>query len=254
MSESLFLSVKQVWEEINRDSTASNFSEEILLHNKLLNFFHVGDYYYYIFNVASIQIEFVQDQMMTILGYAKEDFTPENIVANIHPDDLIHFVNFENTTKDFFSNLPIDKIQKYKVRYDYRIKKANGEYMRILQQVVTIQHTDEGGILRTLGMHTDITHLKQENKSSLCFIGLDNEPSFYDVKPNVIALVPSKFLTNRETEIVNCIANGCKSKEISELLFIEISTVETHRKNILKKTNCKTTNELIQKAIKMGWI
>ena len=97
MSESLFLSVKQVWEEINRDSTASNFSEEILLHNKLLNFFHVGDYYYYIFNVASIQIEFVQDQMMTILGYAKEDFTPENIVANIHPDDLIHFVNFENT-------------------------------------------------------------------------------------------------------------------------------------------------------------
>lgn len=126
--------------------------------------------------------------------------------------------------------------------------------MRILQQVVTIQHTDEGGILRTLGMHTDITHLKQENKSSLCFIGLDNEPSFYDVKPNVIALVPSKFLTNRETEIVNCIANGCKSKEISELLFIEISTVETHRKNILKKTNCKTTNELIQKAIKMGWI
>ncbi|HAH56016.1 MAG TPA: LuxR family transcriptional regulator [Flavobacterium sp.] len=192
--------------------------------------------------------------MTTILGYAKEDFTPENIVANIHPDDVSFFVNFENTTTEFFKKLPIEKIQKYKVRYDYRIKKANGEYMRILQQVITIEHADDGGILRTLGMHTDITHLKKENKSSLSFIGLDGEPSFYDVKSENIIDESPEILTKREKEILTYIANGYKSKEISNLLCIEKATVDTHRKNILKRTNCNSFFELIKKSIKMGWI
>lgn len=254
MNEKLFTTVSKVWNEITKDSVSSNFSDKILLHNKLLNFFHVGDYYYYIFNISSISIEFVQDQMSAILGYDKEDFTPENIVANIHPDDVAHFVNFENTASDFLSKLPVEKIQKYKIRYDYRIKKANGEYIRILQQNITIENSDDGAILRTLGMHTDITHIKHENKSSLCFIGLDGEPSYYDVKIKNVVYEPSEILTNREKEILNYIANGYKSKEISEFLCIEKNTVDTHRKNILRKANCKTFSGLITKSIKMGWI
>ena len=251
----MYSEVSKIWNKINKEAIPSNFSEEILLHNKLLNFFHVGDHYFYIFNVSSISIEFVQDQMTSILGYSKEDFTPENIVANIHPDDIAHFVNFENTIALFLNKLPIEKMQKYKVRYDYRIKKANGDYMRILQQVITIEENAEnGGILRTLGMHTDITHLKQENKSSLCFIGLDGEPSFYDVKPENIIYEISETFTKREKEILTYIANGYKSKEISTLLCIEKNTVDTHRKNILKKANCKSFLELVTKSIKMGWI
>ena len=254
MSEKLYNTLSQVWSDIAKDSVATNFSDKILLHNKLLNFFHVGDYYYYIFNISSISIEFVQDQMTAILGYAKEDFTVETIFSKIHPDDVAHFVNFENTTVDFLSKLPVDKIQKYKISYDFRIKKANGEYLRILQQSVAIETSDDGAILRTLGMHTDITHLKKENKSSLSFIGLDGEPTFYDVKAINVVYQPSEVLSGREKQILTYIANGFKSKQISELLFIEKSTVDTHRKNILKKTECNSFSELVAKSINMGWI
>lgn len=254
MSDKLYTSVSEVWNDVSKDAVPSNFSEKILLHNKLLNFFHVGDYYYYIFNMSSISIEFVQDQMTTILGYTKEDFTVENIFSKIHPDDVAHFVNFENTASDFLSKLPINKLQKYKIRYDFRIKKANGEYIRVLQQSIAIEHSDDGAVLRSLGMHTDITHLKKENKSSLCFIGIDGEPSYYDVMIKNLVYEPSNVFTIREKEILNCIANGYKSREISELLGIEKNTVDTHRKNILKKANCKSFLELVTKSIKMGWI
>lgn len=254
MSEKLYNTLSQVWSDIAKDAVASNFSDKILLHNKLLNFFHVGDYYYYIFNISSISIEFVQDQMTAILGYTKEDFTVETIFSKIHPDDIAHFVNFENTAVDFLNKLPVDKLQKYKIRYDYRIKKSNGKYIRILQQTVAIETTDDGAIVRTLGMHTDITHLKKENIPSLSFIGIDGEPSFYDVKIINVSYQPSEILTNREKEILNYIANGFKSKEISELLCIEKSTVDTHRKNILKKTECNSFSELVAKSINMGWI
>ena len=152
MNEKLYTSVSAVWSDITKDAIPSNFSDTILLNNKLLNFFHVGDYYYYIFNISSISIEFIQDQMTTLLGYAKEDFTVETLFSKIHPDDVAHFVNFENTAVDFLSKLPVDKLQKYKIRYDFRLQKANGEYIRLLQQSVAIETSDEGAILRTLGM------------------------------------------------------------------------------------------------------
>lgn len=254
MSEELYDTLSQVWSDIAKDAVASNFSNKILFHNKLLNFFHVGDYYYYIFNISSISIEFVQDQMTAILGYTKEEFTVETLFSKIHPDDVAHFINFENTTVDFLSKLPVDKIQKYKIRYDFRIENSKGEYVRILQQSIAIETSTDGAIIRTLGMHTDITQLKRENKPSLSFIGLDGEPTFNDVKAINVVYQPSELLSSREKEIVTYIANGFKSYQISQLLFIEKSTVDTHRKNILKKTNCNSFSELIAKSINMGWI
>ncbi|WP_340696444.1 response regulator transcription factor [Flavobacterium nitratireducens] len=43
-------------------------------------------------------------------------------------------------------------------------------------------------------------------------------------------------------------------KEISEKLFISSNTVETHRKNILKKLNAKNTISLVKFALKNNLI
>jgi DNA-binding CsgD family transcriptional regulator len=48
-------------------------------------------------------------------------------------------------------------------------------------------------------------------------------------------------LTKRETEILKWIAKGLTNEAISKKLFISEETVETHRKNIKRKLNCKTT-------------
>ncbi len=51
-----------------------------------------------------------------------------------------------------------------------------------------------------------------------------------------------KLLTDREREIVKLIAKEYSNKEIAEQLFISERTVETHRKNIFRKTG---TNSLV---------
>ncbi|WP_299158901.1 response regulator transcription factor [uncultured Tenacibaculum sp.] len=56
-------------------------------------------------------------------------------------------------------------------------------------------------------------------------------------------------LSNREKEILQLIANGNTSKEISEALFIAKTTVDTHRKNMIRKLNLKNGNELVKYAI-----
>ncbi len=61
------------------------------------------------------------------------------------------------------------------------------------------------------------------------------------------------ILSNREKEILGLIANGKTSKEISEILFIAKTTVDTHRKNMIRKLDFASGNELVKYAIDMKY-
>ncbi len=61
-------------------------------------------------------------------------------------------------------------------------------------------------------------------------------------------------LTSREIEIIKLISNGNSSKEISNLLNINIRTVETHRKHIMEKTQAKNFIGVVVFALKYNLI
>lgn len=58
----------------------------------------------------------------------------------------------------------------------------------------------------------------------------------------------SMNLTNREKDIIQCIAKGASNKEIADELFISERTVETHRKNIFRKTGVHNAMQLVEFA------
>lgn len=53
-------------------------------------------------------------------------------------------------------------------------------------------------------------------------------------------------LTVRELQIIECIIKHYRNKQIADELFISERTVETHRKNIYRKTNTKSEASLIE--------
>ncbi|MBL7870208.1 MAG: response regulator transcription factor [Cyclobacteriaceae bacterium] len=59
---------------------------------------------------------------------------------------------------------------------------------------------------------------------------------------------PEELLTEREREILNLIAKENSNKQIADQLFISERTVETHRKNIFRKTNTTSIVGLIKYA------
>lgn len=59
-----------------------------------------------------------------------------------------------------------------------------------------------------------------------------------------------EILSEREMEILFLICKGLSNQEIGEELFISKRTVDKHRSNILAKTNCKNTANLVVFAIK----
>lgn len=61
-------------------------------------------------------------------------------------------------------------------------------------------------------------------------------------------------LTRREKEVLELIANGMTNAMIAQHLFISITTVDTHRKNLLAKFDVNNTASLIKTAARLQLI
>jgi DNA-binding NarL/FixJ family response regulator len=61
-------------------------------------------------------------------------------------------------------------------------------------------------------------------------------------------------LTVRQREILKLIAEGKSNKEIGDLLYISVRTVERHRANMMSKLNVRKTAELVQYALRKHYI
>lgn len=61
-----------------------------------------------------------------------------------------------------------------------------------------------------------------------------------------------KPLSVREREVVRLIADGKSSKQIAAVLHIAVSTVDSHRRQIMDKLNLRTIADLTKYAIREG--
>lgn len=254
MKKIIIREVKKKWAEIGKNANPKELTLEIELYKKLLNVFQPGDYYFFIFTPSFRSIDFVSSAVEHVLGYKPEEFSTELLLDNIHPDDLPYFVDFESTVVDFKKQLPIDKLMKYKSRYNYRIRKKDGSYINILQQSVTVQIDEEGSVLYNLVFHTDITDLAPSSQMTLSFIGLEGEPSFINVKPKSVFSKSQEVFTKREKEVLRHVLEGFNSEKIAHELNLSIHTIHVHRKNILRKSGCSSVSELLVKSIREGWV
>ena len=61
-------------------------------------------------------------------------------------------------------------------------------------------------------------------------------------------------LTAREREVLQLIAEGKRTKEISIVLGVSVKTVESHRKRLMEKLDIRQTAGLVRYAIRRGMI
>ncbi len=64
-------------------------------------------------------------------------------------------------------------------------------------------------------------------------------------EPQHTFIEQNSILSEREKEVLELALEGETSKEIAEKLFVSKSTIDSHRKNILKKTGAKSFLELM---------
>jgi len=243
--------IQKIWDNFSLEKSWESFIVDYSIPKKMFLSFQPGPCYYWLLNAKTATFELMSNEVEKVLGYTPQEALFPFLLNQVHPDDLPYLLEFENNLSIFFTKLPVEKRYGYKIQYDFRIRRKDGMYVRILNQMLMVKYNAATNTIHTFGIHTDISHLKKDNKPVLSFIALDNnDVSYLDVENCIV----NSILSKREKQVLELMLEGLISKEICIILNISKHTVDSHRKKMMQKSNSKSIPELIKKAILNRWV
>jgi PAS domain S-box-containing protein len=210
----------------------------------------------WIFNVKTNRFEFVSGNAKKILGYPADTWIGKDLsFLNdlIHPEDRRPIWQLFRTIWNFLLALPPQQRKKHQYNGDYRLRKPDGSYVRVLEQNTLLQQDSQGNITHLLVTVSDISHWKKSETLVASVISTEDDTCFCCTSIDE-QLRTTAQLSKREREIVKLVSEGYNSKSIADRLSISFHTVNKHRQNIIEKTQTKNAGGLVQFAISNGLI
>lgn len=247
--------LKKVWGDYTHLFNDSQITPNtIQIENIIADMMAVGNYYHYVINIKEGTIHNCSNSILDIHGLKSIPHSIQDIIDLIHPEDISFVVEAERMTIEKHIEIGFEHTLNLKDSYCFRMKTANGNYELFHHQAIHIMLSEQGELLRSINIHTNIHHLTPINNYIALVSGIGNRNDFHQMsyKNRLLKNSIPESLTNREREILRHIANGHTSEEISQLFTISNHTVRTHRKNILRKTQTKNSSELIKKCVEWG--
>ncbi len=137
-----------------------------------------------------------------------------------------------------------------KMCIDFRLRIAKGNYMRVLLQTA-LPFGPDSKQRYWIGTVSDISYLKREGGVSFRFQSSQKQVRLSDISTNEKSF---GLFSSRERDILRLLAKGYNTQMIEDTLHISQHTVRTHRRNMHKKCSVKNTAQLINLAIREGYI
>jgi DNA-binding CsgD family transcriptional regulator len=205
----------------------------------------------------------VSESCSDVMGYTANYLMEtglEHYLSNWHPDDffVINKIVFPSNLA-FLKTIPLEEYAEFIFSYNYRLKNPKGEFVTLLQRFSYVAGTDSGQLAGMIGVAFDITHYKNDTtivqtieKCVPTKDGILNELVYKKVHPALN--YQNKSLSKKENEILKLIAEGFASKQIAGKMKLSVNTINNHRRNMLQKTGCKSSSEMINYGVKHGLV
>lgn len=229
------------------DRRVAEISSSFQLLDKAASFF-------YLFDFVQMRYLYCSEGIRDIMGgYTARDWIergPEWVLTRVYQEDVRRLKELHKALFDFYYTLPVAEREEYKYVWDFRLVRKDGKVVWLMQQGTFIEIDPEGRPLLTFDTISDTTHHKKDNSMTLTMFRHDENPTLKLYFP----ITGSGPFTKREIELINLLSHGYSSKEIAEKLFISPHTVDTHRRNMLKKSGTKDSSRLVAYARENGLI
>jgi len=179
--------------------------------------------------------------MDRLLGYNKGDLNYEKTLNIIHPEDYKIARPILQGTINYSRKFGVPDDNCFYI--SFRMRKKNGTYLSI-QQVSGVCKLHQDKTLKCYySILQDISYLRSN-------IGVkwhwDNKDLNELEYRKMIGRSSHHTFTKREIQVFELLKMGMSSEEIARELKLTVNTVNTHRKNMLKKTKAKSSLEMIQ--------
>jgi DNA-binding NarL/FixJ family response regulator len=202
-----------------------------------INLFIVDDHYMIIEGIQSL---LVQEKDISWMGHATSAASCLAFLKSNQPDVILMDINLPDKTG-------IDLCKEVKVLYPsvFIIGLSTFNQHSFISKMM--DNGASGYILKNATRPELMEAIHTVIKGKLFF---SNEAALALQQSPDIQII----LTRREKEVLELIADGFTNNEIAEKLYISITTVDTHRKNLLSKFDSRNVASLVRKASQLKFI
>jgi DNA-binding NarL/FixJ family response regulator len=214
-----------------------------LLMEKNNQFFYIGD-------LVHLKVLFTSKRSTQMIGVEPKDVSPYMFMNHTHPDDLLRFNNARTKLIKMGQDLFVSKEKFSLLSTTIKMQNATGGYSNFLNQIYIFYSSTHNTVF-FLKIHTNVDWCKKIKQGYYYYSG--NDLSHFK-HPNKEMLNKGGAFTNREFEIIKLIGLGLSTEQIAKKLFLSPFTINTHRVNILRKSDKTTISELIYELMSEGII
>lgn len=146
---------------------------------------------------------------------------------------------------------PARERKDFRLFAEYRVRGLRDEYVRVIEQQSVLELDRRGNIWLALSV-LDLAPEPDPEAPFRCRLHNWRTGDLYSFPPPQAG--DGDLLTLREREILQLVSKGLVSREIADVLFISVHTVNTHRQRIIRKLDVSNTSEAIRYALDLGII
>ncbi|MHC6200581.1 LuxR C-terminal-related transcriptional regulator [Elizabethkingia miricola] len=218
--------------------------------------FALGPFFWFIPDNYQLKIRWVSDNIDMLTSYTKEEWCgkgPDFFAEQLHPDDREYVLSAFIFIYKVYAD--VKKINQDKSVFNIyaRFLNKHKEYRWVVMQTAKIYMNELNQVESILCIIYDLSYLQIKNMPLLSMVDINNNhvQYFKSFDENIESEhIDIPVITKREKEILQLMAQGDNTPLIADKLFISYHTVQNHKRNLRKKTNTRTSSELIAYVIK----
>jgi DNA-binding CsgD family transcriptional regulator len=208
-----------------------------------------NDQFFYIGDLILFKILYTSKRSLDMMGIEPAVLSGMNYFQSLHPDEINrHYLGRTMLLK--LAHELYSEEKGYKIlSSNCRMKNAEGKYSNFLMQYYIYYSTIPYKSVFTIKVQTNIDWFKKHKHGYHYYLGEDLSYFSY---PDRELLMKGPVFSRREFDIISLLEKGHSSEQIAEKLFLSPNTVNTHRRNILRKSGKANMTELIHDLKEQG--
>jgi DNA-binding CsgD family transcriptional regulator len=207
--------------------------------------------FFYVADELRLKIHFVTRGSQELIGVDPDQWDMSSFIERVHPDDLERFIRSRVQLIKRGYELAIKKQGISILSCNVRVHNSFGKYLNLLFQSYSFYNELPHTTVYLVLLVTDLSSCNLHPHGYHYYEG--NDLAYFRY-PDETLLEVGHIFSAREFEIIKLIADGYGSEQIADKLKLSVNTVNTHRRNILKKTKKSTTHELVIELQERGML
>ncbi len=207
--------------------------------------------YFQIIDIIRFKLLFTSSTFKKITGVDPDNFEFGTFLNKAHEQDIERFSLAR--TKFFKSSHELFILKKgfVVVSANFRMLDSTSNFLNLFFQAYLFYSDIPLRTVYAMVIITDISKIDKGKHEYHFYVGNDRANFRY---PDHKLLELGRQFSQREFDIIKLIADGLDSEQIAKKLFISVNTVNTHRRNVLKKTKKASTHELVIELKETGML